>query len=356
MKPHAGPGSDGSDVEQGRTTGLNSAIVGSMKAAYIEQTGAPSVIKYGELPQPTLSAGQVLVRVAAVAVAPVDTYIRSGAYKLELPIPFIIGRDMIGTVAAVGTDVASPLAVGQRVWCNNQGYSGRQGTFAEYLAIDSALLYPLPAGADSMTALATMHSGLTAVLGLVEKAKLKAGETVFINGGSGNVGRCATELAKSIGARVAVTAGSEDKANWCKESGADLVINYKSDDIAKSLQSFAPEGVDVYWDLTRQPEIDFALGVVKRRARILISSGLAHRCSVGIGKLYGHNCTIYGFTITDLEPEELGRFAQILNGHFANNLFKPQISKKLSLSDAAQAHEMVEKDAVPGKVILVVNE
>ncbi len=327
-----------------------------MKAAYIKQTGAPSVIEYGDLPQPTLGAGQVLVQVEAVAVDPVDTYIRSGAYKLDLPIPFIIGRDMIGTVMEVGADVSHPPSIGQRVWCNNQGYSGRQGTFAEYLAVDADLLYPLPAGADPLTALAAMHSGLTAVLGLVEKAKLQAGETIFINGGSGNVGRCAIELAKAIGARVAVTAGSEEKISWCQESGAELVINYKHDDITRSLHGFAPGGIDVYWDLTKQPEIDFALSVVRRRARILISSGLAHHCSVGIGKLYAHNCTIYGFTITDLEPEVLGRFARILNQHFANNLFKPQISEKLSLVDAARAHEMVEADAVPGKVILLVGK
>src|SRR5437762_10899797 len=105
-----------------------------MKAAYIEKTGGPEVIQYGELPRPTPGKGEVLVRVGAVAVNPIDTYIRAGVVKMQLPMPFIVGCDLAGTVESVGPDVHR-FKVGERVWGSNQGLLGRQGTFAEYACV-----------------------------------------------------------------------------------------------------------------------------------------------------------------------------------------------------------------------------
>src|SRR5580704_17249790 len=113
-----------------------------MKAAYIEAPGPPDSIRFGELPQPPVGPGQILVRVGAICVDPIDVYIRSGAFKIPLPSPFIIGR-----VEQIGPGVTK-FAPGDRVWCNNQGYDVRQGTFAEYAAVDEWFLYPLPAGVD----------------------------------------------------------------------------------------------------------------------------------------------------------------------------------------------------------------
>ena len=118
-----------------------------MKAAYIVKVGPPEDIRYGDLPVPALGNGDVLVKVSAVCVNPVDTYIRSGQFPMDLPFPFIVGRDMAGVVQGVGPAVTL-FQPGDRVWCNNQGYHGRQGTFAEYVAVEEGLLYPLPAGVD----------------------------------------------------------------------------------------------------------------------------------------------------------------------------------------------------------------
>src|SRR5262245_58479326 len=114
-----------------------------MKAAYIESTGAPDVIRYGDLPDPTPKDGEVLVRVKAVAVNPIDTYIRSGLVAMKLPQPFVIGCDLAGVVEAVGPAV-SRFKVGDRVWGSNQGLLGRQGTFAELVAVQESWLYPTP--------------------------------------------------------------------------------------------------------------------------------------------------------------------------------------------------------------------
>jgi NADPH:quinone reductase-like Zn-dependent oxidoreductase len=157
-----------------------------MRAAYIDAVGPPENIRFGELPTPAVGPSDVLVKTTAVCVDPVDSLIRSGQLPERMSFPFIVGRDMAGVVQAVGPSVTR-FAPGDRVWCNNQGYDGRQGTFAEFLAVREDLLYPLPPGVEDKQAVAFVHSALTACIGLQE-AELRAGESVFINGGAGNVG------------------------------------------------------------------------------------------------------------------------------------------------------------------------
>ncbi|MBY0546906.1 MAG: NADPH:quinone reductase [Candidatus Obscuribacterales bacterium] len=325
-----------------------------MKAAFITETGGPEVIQIGDLPNPAPGPEQVLIEVIAAAVDPIDTYIRSGRYKIDLPKPFIIGRDMIGVVRQIGISGSTRFKVDDKVWCNNQGYGGRQGAFAELICVDEELLYPLPPGIDAMNALAAFHSALTSAVALKGKANLATGETIFIRGGSGNVGINAIQLAKSIGARVIVTAGSDSKAELCRQTGADSVINYKDSDLESSVKSIATEGVEVYWDLTLQPDVQMALNLVKRRGRILLSSGLTHSATFNVGEFYTRNCSMFGFTITDLNTAELSHYAEIINEELRRNTFKCEIAKILPLSESALAHTLVEQGSVAGKVIVQV--
>src|SRR5436190_12519290 len=201
-----------------------------MKAAFIEITGDPEVIRYGDLPRPTPKEGEVQVRVGAVAVNPIDTYIRSGAVAMPLPQPFIIGCDLAGTVEAVGPD-ARRFRPGDRVWGSNQGVLGRQGTFAEYACVHEDWLYPTPAGVSDIEAAAVALVGITAHLGLFRCARLQPGETVFANGGTGGVGSMVVQMSKAAGASVITTVGSAEKADLCRSWGADCVINYKNEDV-----------------------------------------------------------------------------------------------------------------------------
>jgi NADPH2:quinone reductase len=178
-----------------------------MKAAYIQQTGPPENIVYGELPVPKPGAAQCLVKVGAVSVNPVDTYIRSGLVQMPLPFPFVVGCDLAGVVAEVGSQVTR-FEAGDRVWGSNQGLLGRQGTFAEFCAVDECWLYRTPDGVSHEQAAAVALVGITAHLGAVRTAGLRKGETIFVNGGSGGVGSMVVQMARAIGARVIATAGS----------------------------------------------------------------------------------------------------------------------------------------------------
>ena len=145
-----------------------------MKAAFIRQTGPSSVIDYGELPTPEPKAGEVLVRLAAAAVNPVDAFIRGGQVAMTLPFPFVIGRDLAGVVERIGAAVTR-FKPGDRVWCNNQGIDGRQGTFAEFSAVREDLLYAMPDTMVFADMVALVHSGLTVCLGLDRIGGLKPG-------------------------------------------------------------------------------------------------------------------------------------------------------------------------------------
>jgi NADPH:quinone reductase len=322
-----------------------------MKAAYIERPGPPQSIRYGDLPMPEMGGKSVLVKVSAVTVNQVDTYIRAGTFSTDLCFPFVIGRDMTGVVIETGKEVVR-FRPGDRVWCNNQGYGDRQGTFAEYCCVDEDLLYPMPASADIYAVVAVLHSALTAVVGLCHRARLRRGETIFINGGDGNVGSAVLQLAKALGGRAIVTSANAQKAEWCRKLGADLVIDYKTSDVNQEIKRFAAGGVDVYWDATRQPDVARALEVTANRARLVLMAGLGHRTLLPVGPFYTKDCTLYGFTVTGATRDELGQYATEINCWLDHGLFKPKIALKLPLSQAAIAHHLQETSTLVGKIVL----
>ena len=212
-----------------------------MKAAFINQTGPPEVINYGDLPDPRPSRRQCLVKVVAVDVNPIDTYVRSGSIPGNLTFPLILGRDLAGTVVETGAGVKR-FKTGDRVWATGQGVEGRAGTFAELAAVDERWLNPIPPGASDEDAVALSLVAITAYLGLVRDARVNPLEVLFVNGGSGGVGSSVVQIAKILGARVITTAGSDEKARLCRELGADLAINYKTQDVDAAIRDFAPKG------------------------------------------------------------------------------------------------------------------
>lgn len=328
-----------------------------MKAAYIEQTGPPENIQYGELPTPEPAGNQVLVKVAAVAVNPIDTYLRGGAVAMELPMPFVVGCDLAGVVERCGPN-AKRFKPGDRVWGSNQGLLGRQGTFAEYAAVDEGWLYPTPDGVADEQAAAIALVGITAHLGLVQRAALAGGESLFVHGGTGGVGSTVAQMAKAIGARVATTGGSAEKVALCRELGADLAVNYKTDDVDAALREFAPGGLDVWWETLREPNFERTVGLLAPGGRMIVMAGRDARPVFPVGPFYVKGCSLYGFAMFNATQDEQRRAADDINRWLAAGKVKPRIDRVLPLSEAAAAHRLQEENTLhqagtlAGKIVL----
>lgn len=330
----------------------------SMKAAFINEPGPPEKIVVGQLPRPEPGEHEVLVKVAAAALNPIDTYIRGGAGYFELPRPYILGCDLAGRVEAVGSAV-SRFQVGDRVWGSNQSLFGRQGTFAEYAAVEERWLYPTPDSVEDRDAAAAALVGITAGLGLLRDAKLTADEILFINGGSGGVGSTVVQMAKAIGARVIATGSSPEKLALCRELGADLAINYKTEDVAAAVKEFAPEGVNVYWETVREPDFDAAVEILAPRGRMILMAGRQARPEFPVGPFYVKGCSLHGFVMFAATDEEQREVAQRINSWLAEGKLRPRIDRVMSLDEAAAAHRLQEENTVggagtlSGKIVIV---
>ncbi len=329
----------------------------TMKAAYIERTGPPEGITYGDLPAPRPGPTQCLVKVGAVAVNPIDTYLRSGLIAMQLPMPFIVGCDLAGMVVETGPKVTR-FKPGDRVWGSNQGLLGRQGTFAELAAVEEDWLYPTPKGVNDEQAAAIALVSITAHLGLVRDAKLKAGEVLFVNGGSGGVGSTVVQMAKALGARVIATAGSDEKAARVRKLGADLAINYKTENVDAAIKSFATNGVNVWWETLREPDFDRAVPHLAARGRMIIMAGREARPPFPVGPFYVKGCSLHGFAMFNATPEEQRAAAEEINRWMAEGKLKANIDRVLPLSEAAEAHRLQEENTIrkagtlAGKIVL----
>jgi NADPH2:quinone reductase len=330
-----------------------------MKAVYLEETGAPSVLRFGELPTPKPGAGEVLIKVGAASLNPIDTYVRSGMVAMPLPKPFITGSDVAGTVAEVGPGVKR-FKVGDRVWGSNQGLLGRQGACAEFVCASEEWFYPTPAGIDDKTAAAVALVGITAHLGVVERARLGPGETLFVNGGTGGVGSMVSQMAKAIGAKAIVTVGSDDKAKIAKSWGIDLVLNYKTDDIPARIKEFTGgNGVDVWYETQREPDFMKTVDLMAKRGRMIIMAGRQAQPTFPVGPFYVKGLSLFGFAMFNSTPDEQRACAEDINRWLAaKKLFVP-IGREFPLSETAAAHAFLEDNTLQkagtlmGKVVIV---
>ena len=199
-----------------------------MKAAYLEQTGGPEVLKYGDLPDPKAGPGEVLVDIVAASVNGADWKVRTGGYG-ALKFPYVLGRDFSGIVSAIG-DGVTDFKIGDAVF--GVLPAGQEGAYAEKLAVKAEVIAKKPDGLSHVNAAALALTGLTALNSVEDTLKLKRGETILIQGGAGGVAGFAIQLAKHIGARV-ITTTSAANIDYVRSLGADQVIDYNKDDFTK---------------------------------------------------------------------------------------------------------------------------
>lgn len=330
-----------------------------MKAAYINKPGPCNEIIVGEMPTPELMQDEYLIRIKAIALNPIDIYIRAGTIAMPLPKQFISGCDFAGVVESVGEN-CSRFKEGDRVWGSNQGLLGRQGTSAEFAAIKEDWLYPSPEGVDDQQLAATSLVGITAHLGLFRNVNLKAGETIFVNGGTGGVGSMVVQMAKAIGAKVITTVGSSAKEELCRSWGADKVINYKTDDILKEVKDYTSnQGVNVWFETQREPDFFKIVDLMTARGRIIIMAGRTAQPLFPVGPFYVKGLTLTGFAMFNATPDEQRRCANDINAWLASGKLRSHIGAAFPLSKAAEAHKILEENTLKGagtlsgKVILL---
>jgi 2-desacetyl-2-hydroxyethyl bacteriochlorophyllide A dehydrogenase len=312
-----------------------------MRAAFITEHGSPDVIRYGELPVPAPGPTDVLVRVEAVAVNHVDTFVRSGVWSTSTPFPFVIGRDLVGTVVESPVD---EFTLADRVWCNSLGHHGRQGSFAEYAVVPRDRLYHLPAGVEALEAVPVLHTAATAYVALFRVGGLAAGETVLVLGAAGGVGSALVQLATAAGARVVATS-SPDDFDWCLSCGADQVFDYHDP---------VPTGsYDLWIDTSGGPDLETAVPRLAHGGRIIALAGMAARPVLPTGSLYTRDASIRGFAISNASTADLAKAASLINRQLPAKRLQARTRPPRPLAEAAEAHRQLEA-GVRGRVVLTI--
>lgn len=322
-----------------------------MRAAFIEELGTPDAIKYGELPAPVPGPGDVLVRVTATTVNPVDTFVRSGLYRTPVPFPFVISRDLVGTVVEAGPG-APGLRPGDQVWSNSLGHAGRQGPAAELAVVPAERLYRLPEGVDPYEAVAVVHPAATAYLGLFTHGALRAGDTVLVGGAAGNVGSAMVVMAAEAGARVLATARPEDFGH-CRALGAAEVLDYRDPALFERLRELAPGGIDLHLDTSGGNDLTAAVDALAVRGRIVLLAGARTAPVLPAGALYMKDGSVRGFVISGATSAELAEAARAVNRLLAAGRLRPRALEKLPLSEAADVHRRIEKGDLHGRRALL---
>jgi NADPH2:quinone reductase len=233
-----------------------------------------------------------------------------------------------------------------RVWGSNQGVLGRQGTFAELAAVDERWLYRTPDDVADRDAAAAALVSITAHLGLVDNACLTAGETIFVNGGSGGVGSAVVRIAKALGGRVIASAGSPEKLARVLAAGADAVVDYHRRDLVDAVRALAPEGVHLYWETQREPDFDRAVSMLGEGGRMVIMAGRDARPQFPVGPFYVKGCRLFGFVMFKADSQRQAAAAIDINRWLAAGRLRVPIDRVLPLDHTAEAHRLQEQSTV----------
>ncbi len=332
-----------------------------MKAFTIDRYGKKEVGRIAEVPEPELRDDDVLIQIRAAGVNLLDVKIRNGEFKLILPyrMPLVLGHDVAGTVVKVGPRVRK-FKLGDEVYARPDDF--RIGTFAEYIAVKEGSLARKPANLTMEEAASIPLVALTAWQVLVETARLKKGQKVFIQAGSGGVGTIAIQLAKYLGAYVATTT-STSNVGWVKALGADVVIDYKKQDFANELRDY-----DVVLNSLGKDELKKSLQVLKPGGHLISISGpptpdfaseqglawplrqVLRMLSRGIRNKAKQRGVTYSFVFMRAEGDQLGKITSLVE----SGVIRPTVDRVFPLASIADAFSYVEKGRAKGKVIIKV--
>jgi putative PIG3 family NAD(P)H quinone oxidoreductase len=312
-----------------------------------------STLELADLPDPLPGPGEVLVRVAAAGLNRADILQRAGHYPPPPGASEILGLEVSGTVAAVGQGVTG-WAEGDDVCALLAG-----GGYAELVAVPAGQLLPAPAGLDLVDAAALPEAVCTAWSNLVGVAGLRAGETVLIHGGSGGVGSVAIQLASAVGARVLTTAGGPERAARCRELGADVAIDHRTQDVVGAVEEATDgRGVDVILDVLGAGGLDQNVRSLATGGRlVVIGTQKGRKGEIDLGRLLTRRASVHATTLRSRPLEEKAAIVADVRERvwpmLADGRLRPVVAERLALAEAERAHELLDSGTVFGKVLLV---
>jgi NADPH:quinone reductase len=314
-----------------------------MRAMVIRDFGGTEVFEPKEVPTPVPKREQVLVKVLATSVNPLDYQTRRGDYRTVVQLPAILGSDVSGVIEAVGESVTE-FKIGDEVYYTPQIFSG-DGSYAEYHVADKSIVAHKPQNLSHFEAASLSLTGGTAWEALVTRGKLQVGESVLIHAGAGGVGSIAIQLAKAIGAYVYTTC-SKQNAEFVTGLGADYIIDYKSEDYVEVIdRETRSKGVDFVFDTIGGDTIERSPLVMSEFGRLATIVDIVRPQS--LLKHWGKNATIH-FIFTQQYKAKLDALRVLIE----RKQVKPLIDSVVPLSEVAKAHARVEHGGVRGKVVL----
>ena len=318
-----------------------------MKAIVVRAFGGPEVLNIEDVADPAPGTGQILIRVKAVSVNPVDTYIRSGTYARKPNLPYTPHADIAGIVEATGAGVTS-FQAGDRVYAFMAEAGG-----AELAVCDHWQVKRLPDRASFQQGAAMGVPYGTAWRALLLRAQARPGETVLVHGASGGVGSAAVQIARAQGMQVIATAGTEDGMEMVREQGAHHVLNHRDADYMKQIPSLTGgRGVDVVLEMLANVNLDRDLDVIGPKGRVVVI-GNRGRVEIDPRKLMGRDGVILGMTLFNTTRDEFQTIHAGLVAGLENGTLAPVIGKEMPLADAAKAHVAVMEAGAFGKIVMM---
>jgi NADPH:quinone reductase len=324
-----------------------------MKAIVVRAFGGPEMLTLEDVPDPSPAPGQVLLRVHAVGVNPYDTYMLSGNYATKPPLPYTPGADGAGVVEAIGEGVPPTVKRGDRVYIGGTTTDRSYGAYAEKVLCEPHQLHRLPDRASFAQGAAMNVPYVTAWRAVHDRARLQAGETIFIHGASGGVGLAATQIAHAWGGRVIGTASTSEGLSLIKQQGAVATLNHREEGYLDKLKELTGgRGPDVILESLANVNLDHDLSAAGYGARIVVI-GNRGRTEIDARKAMGKDLSVYGMSMWNITRPDLERIHAGLVAGLATGALSPVVSTELPLAEAARAHTLVMESGARGKIVLV---
>ena len=323
-----------------------------MKAVRLHEFGAPEVLQVDDVPDPKPATGQVVVRLKAIGVNPVETYIRSGIYARPAT-PLCLGSDGAGIVECIGDEVMD-VQVGDRVYTAGS----LTGTYAELALCKTTQVFPLPQRASFAQGAAINIPYGTAYQAMFHRGRAKPGESVLIHGASGGVGIASIQLARAAGLRVIGTAGTDRGRELVLDQGAHHVLDHNQEGYLEEIKELSGgQGVDLIMEMLANVNLNDDLELLAKYGRVVVIGNRGEnnqgKVAVNARAAMARDADILGMTSANASPSERRSLHAALVAGLETGTLQPVIGAELPLSSAVQAHKKIESDKAYGKLVLI---